>query len=446
MKDKIQSEITALQLNSATFHNVSVTPTLINFFYGKNGVGKSTIAREIYANNGVTWADGKSKNDFSVLVYNDDFIKRNFETLDSLNGVFSIGEEDINIRNQIEEKTAERNQLREDFTAKNNEKSTKEKDKDALTQSFNRAAFDSALAFRSDFKDALAGKLRTDGFISELIKQTNPVNHDLEELKNLYNTAFSKDSRDYQEFKPIDPASLVSSLLVDKSIVSSSNSTFADFVKKIQASDWVRHGHETFKNTNDKCPYCQQSLPVDFEENITSIFDEQYQKDIDGLKQFQSEYQNCVKSMSNILDTNLRDVYPKLNLTEYNDKFNIFKVKATKNISDIALKLKTPASPVKIEDLTSLINEINSIIDELNVQIKTNNDILATKQAKKVECTRKIWELIYSKLKPQIDAYQTSLAKLGTEIQTLNNELSLIKDEGKALSAIITQLKQKFTK
>ena len=45
MNTKMPAAIEAITLDAATFHGVSVEqPTLINFFYGNNGTGKSTIA------------------------------------------------------------------------------------------------------------------------------------------------------------------------------------------------------------------------------------------------------------------------------------------------------------------------------------------------------------------------------------------------------------------
>jgi len=55
MNTKMPSAIEKITLNAATFHGVSVEPTLINFFYGNNGTGKSTIARAIHADEGLSW-------------------------------------------------------------------------------------------------------------------------------------------------------------------------------------------------------------------------------------------------------------------------------------------------------------------------------------------------------------------------------------------------------
>lgn len=79
MNGKIPSAITGIKLNRATFSNVPINGlTFVNFFYGNNGAGKSSIAHAIEEEDGITWADGKTAADYDVLVYNQDYINRNF--------------------------------------------------------------------------------------------------------------------------------------------------------------------------------------------------------------------------------------------------------------------------------------------------------------------------------------------------------------------------------
>ena len=52
---KIRTCISKVQLNDKTYHQEGFCPTLVNFFYGSNGSGKSTIARKISAREGLVW-------------------------------------------------------------------------------------------------------------------------------------------------------------------------------------------------------------------------------------------------------------------------------------------------------------------------------------------------------------------------------------------------------
>lgn len=108
MEEKMKSAIEKITLNDATFTNEVVEPTFVNFFYGRNGAGKSTIARTLRADSGVQWQDGRSAADYDVLVYDTEFIDANLKSYDNLAGVFTVNETNISIQEQVEQLNADR--------------------------------------------------------------------------------------------------------------------------------------------------------------------------------------------------------------------------------------------------------------------------------------------------------------------------------------------------
>ena len=100
MQSKVPSEITRISLNDATYKDcgVSIQPTLVNFFFGNNGTGKSTIAKAIKADTGTTWRTGKTATDYSIHVYNQDFINANLQDYHNMPGVFTVNEVNIEIQ------------------------------------------------------------------------------------------------------------------------------------------------------------------------------------------------------------------------------------------------------------------------------------------------------------------------------------------------------------
>ena len=80
MNGKIPSAITGIKLNRATFSDAQIPElTFINFFYGNNGAGKSSIAHAIEEGDGITWADGKSAADYEADFKKTDFAGNNVE-------------------------------------------------------------------------------------------------------------------------------------------------------------------------------------------------------------------------------------------------------------------------------------------------------------------------------------------------------------------------------
>ena len=100
MEGKIPAVIRSITLDGRTYHNVALSPTLINFFYGKNGTGKTTIAQNIRDGIGIA----PIPIDYDVLVYDHDFIAHNIREDSAMPGEFSINEGNIEKQQEIADK------------------------------------------------------------------------------------------------------------------------------------------------------------------------------------------------------------------------------------------------------------------------------------------------------------------------------------------------------
>ena len=447
MSIKMPSEIEKLMLNAATFHSVEVTPTLINFFYGNNGTGKTTIARVIDPNNtengqpaDVTWKSGKTAVDYSVLVYNQEFVEANFRDYGKLKGVFTVGEQNIKIQTDITEKTAQRAEQDKQNGVNTTEKERKEKERDALLVGFQETCWNKSKALREEFGDTQTGFKRKAEFAVKTLQTTNPTQHNVGELRTLYETAFDPNARTYNEFKPLGRVTRLKDSncndLLAKPIVSSSDTDFARFIKALNATDWVRQGHERFHETPDgKCPYCQQELPHNFDEQLAACFDAQYQEDIDALRSFYDDYKSDMQGFVDLLRANLQDAYPKIGTKEYETKLALLEKLIEGNLKKIDRKIKEPSSVVAIDNdgVKTVREELNTLVEEFNKQIKANNDIVGAKRQKQAECTKKVWELIAFTLQSDTASYKAKRKTCDDEITAL---LKLITDGGKVSRAL----------
>ena len=78
------------------------------------------------------------------------------------------------------------------------------------------------------------GKKQKKNFAEAIIKEANPIDHDLTELERLYDVAFDDSARAYSEFKKAAATtygSLPGKDLLDRMIVSSSDTPFAKFMR-----------------------------------------------------------------------------------------------------------------------------------------------------------------------------------------------------------------------
>lgn len=447
MQRKVPSAITTITLNRATFTNVPIDElTFVNFFYGNNGAGKSSIAHAIEEDDGVVWADGKSAADYDVLVYNQDFINDNFVNYSDLKGVFIFGEEDVEAKKKIAALTDEKKEKSDAKATATEEYKQKTAGIDAALTRFQSTCFSQTAEIRSRFDKCLDGKKQKKTFADAILGEKSPQEHDLSELERLYDVAFDETARAYPEFKKAGATtygSLSGKDLLDKIIVSSSDTPFARFLKALgsTASDWVRDGHTHFTGTaGGKCPYCQQKLPANFESEIAACFDAQYQQDIRDLGQFRDAYNRETAEIIRALKANTADVMTSVDLRAYQEKLALLESNFEINRQRIAEKTKEPSKTVSLEDTDTLLLEIGAMIDDVNKLIKANNDVVAEKKSSKARCKVEIMQHLAFMLASEVTSYQNEVARLKKEIEDVTERGKKLKTEIADLTREISDL------
>ena len=102
MPEHPEPVIKHVALDRATFRHVCFDPAQVNFFFGRNGTGKSTIARAIAENAGLSWRGGPaSAGEFRILLFDRAFIEANFRQAGPVPGVFVLNARNAALREEI---------------------------------------------------------------------------------------------------------------------------------------------------------------------------------------------------------------------------------------------------------------------------------------------------------------------------------------------------------
>lgn len=446
MKPKMQSAIEKIILNDATFTGEEIEPSFVNFFYGKNGAGKSTIARTLKSNTDIQWQSGKSASDYDVLVYDTDFINANLANYGNLAGVFTVCETNIEVQKRIDELGEQKKEKGELYKSAKESSVKKQEEKDMALVEYQDECWKQTEKIRIVFDPVITGKKKKALFAEEVLSLT-PVEHDFSELESTVNTIFHGDDKRYATYAKagkVTYASLPGYKLMGKAIASSSETPFASFIKALNATDWVRQGHSHYAGqTEGKCPYCQQKLPANFEQDIAACFDAQYQNDIAAIAKFQSVYKSETDAILSVLKNNLNEIMPGLNTEDYQAKLKTLSDAITINVQRIDAKIKEPTTIASLEDIDSLLLEIGAIIDKINVQINARNDIISDKKNRKVKCKTEVWEYIAYVLKDVVQKYRDTISKINADITALNTQMKSMIAEGNKINAEISALNKK---
>lgn len=436
----MQGVIHSIELNENTYDNVTLNPTLINFFFGKNGVGKSTIAHKIEGKN----FPDISLNNYEVLVYNSDFIHRNIREDATLSGVFSLGEENIEIKQSIAQKESQLQNLRREYVEHKNLCDKKSAALDQLKLVLKDKCWKETEWVRNNLPETIKGYRTKIAMANQLLTITVPRKHNMNILANICQTAFGSDDTIFQKLSTIDLLELQSIFGFDtlaKVITGSADTPFADFIRLIGAVDWIKQGHQKFSDiSKNQCPYCKQELPVDYEQQFASCFDERYEVDCDALQKFQLSYLSAVENILKTVQQNKMLPSPNINLAEYINKVETLNVTLELNKKMLSDKITAPSMAITLGDVDGIINELNEMIDTVNQSIETHNTIIQSKKGKQKECITYVWEHMAFLTRSILAEYTIDCTSIQHEIDILNFKMSALKEKGPALKKEISTL------
>ncbi|MGX8701787.1 AAA family ATPase [Caproiciproducens sp.] len=441
--DRIKTAIQKITLNDNTFSGESFEPTLINFFFGNNGTGKSTIAKNIGLPATTEWVPGVVPTDYDLLVYNEEFIINNIQSYGNIPGVFTITQQNATIKAEVDKKTSALRDLRTKIKSAGETVISDQEKQKKVDTAYEKSIWDLTDATRNKYKETQAGFTRDKKKFVAHLEGYSPVDIDKAALTQLYTVAYGAEDTKYTEYKPVDASTIPTSPLLQESIVGSSDTAFAKFVHALNASGWLSQGHKAYQHeAGKKCPYCQQDLPATFEDDLASCFDEQYKKSISEFEQFVATYKTAMNAVYLLLTENSKNPFICDLLPEYKAKFDLFMERAQNNVSLLKQKTDNPAQTIALLDLTDILHEINAIIEQINTKIKEHNAVLNARESKQQDCIKQVWKLMAFMCKSEIAVHKSEKSRHEADLATLTQQLDQAKTDAEDLQRDIGRLNQ----
>ena len=288
--------------NIATYSSpVNVNFKNLNFIYGGNGTGKTTISKlisgEIQHPSCTVDFDSQESTD-KVLVYNKTFVERNFREVGEIAGIFTLGSEAGDILDIIKSKEDELENTRSeiksrDTSIKNFEQKIREQE-----SAFDDDCWSTKSKYDKVFPLAMTGTRGSKKVFSKKCLEEHKSSDDtpaksIEELQKLYQAAYTKGAAQYSLYDQLDLLKahlLDENRLLRKSITGKADSDIGRFIEYLGASDWVRRGTELAKHSGGKCPFCSQPLPENIYSDIEAFFDDAYQQECNELSRYLTDY------------------------------------------------------------------------------------------------------------------------------------------------------------
>lgn len=430
--------------NVATFDNEGVQLDdlkKVNFIYGANGSGKTTISNFIHDNSdtkfsncSLVWQNGLP---LKTLVYNKDFRERNFGK-GKLNGVFTLGEATAEQIKIIEKKNEDLNVIKADGTQKREALEKQKAEKEKLENEFKETTWKKVYKQNeTTFKEAFTGSLQKESFKNKLLQEFENNTSQLQTLDVLKGKAETIFGKQPQRIDSISQISFERVMEIEtndiwkKIIVGKADVDIAKLIQKLNINDWVNQGRDYIQD--DTCPFCQQeTITDDFKNQIENYFDETYLTDIKSLKELKQEYnaltQNIINQLNEIETTQKAFDNTKLDVDKFSAYLKTLTSQNTTNNEYLNNKVKEPSRSIELVSIKEQSDLITELINQANTEIKKHNDIVTNYATERNNLIQDIWKYL-------IEDYKT-------EITTFNNTKDGLE---KGIANIEKQRKEKLT-
>jgi wobble nucleotide-excising tRNase len=448
--------------NVATYDNTGIQIgglKKVNFVYGANGCGKTTISNFLYnltddKYNSCTFS-WQNETHLTTLVYNKDFRERNFGK-GKLGGVFTLGEATAEQIKVIEDKTELLKVLKADGLKKRETHTSQLQKKENLEESFKETTWTKIYKkHEPTFKEAFTGALQKESFKNRLLQEFTTNTVSLESFENLQEQSKTIFGEIPQTISPINLIlfdriiEIETNNIWKKVIVGKADVDIAKLIQKLNINDWVNQGRD-YLQEDKTCPFCQEkTITEDFKSQLENFFDETYLNDLKSIKELKQEYNSLTQNLINELNTietyqkNFK--YSKLN----NDKFSAFlKTLISQNAANnefLNNKVKEPSRSIEFSSLKEQLDLILELIKIANSEIKKHNDIVANYNTEKANLIKSIWKLIIEEFKTEITKFNSAKNGFQAGIIALKSQIDTKLAEYKTLDIEINNLSKNVT-
>lgn len=419
------------------------TDKRINLIYGLNGAGKTQISKFLANQEDENFKDCNIEglNNEEILVYNQDFIEKNFYNTDKQQGIFTLSEENITIKQEIEKLQEELMGLKS--SQNENEGKLKEKQEDIIKieNDFKEDIWKIKQNHSGNFKDFFEGKMGSkESFLNFIKSKIGEVlsldvinqNMNLEELKKQY--TFLTDTTQVKlknineipntEFKNIENNSIFNEI-----IVGNQNSVIADLIKKLENEDWVKDGFDKYVlQDSQTCPFCQKdTITQEFKSYLENYFDKTYEERIKEVEKLNDEYQNLFSNTPSIEIFYRRDILDIKDL-EFEKLYSQVTSKLQENIRKIQEKIKEPSKKIELEKTDEVFENLNNYIKQIQQKIIEFNGKLDNQESELKELEKAFWKFAIFEKKEIIEKYNKDKKEQEINKGVLDKENQTIKD------------------
>lgn len=433
----------------------------INFFYGANGAGKTTISRlienpVISADSRITWLRNSQ---IPAMVYNNDFISSNFTDSKELQGVFTLGQAEQAQLDRLASLKDERKRHEKMKTKSvilldgEDGKTGKNAELISLEAKLAARCWEQKTKHDDHFKGAFTGlRNNKEAFKARVLQEYVSNSSALVDLANLQERAlvlYGEQPSKISSVPSLDLSRLTSfetSPVLAKKVIGKDDVSISAIIQRLGNSDWVRQGIKFLEHTDGQCPFCQQNIPHDFEKNLADYFDETFEADCKAVAVLYSNYFQFADEVLTQARNLLESDCAHLNKDKVSLEIQALEAVILVNKSWMDKKVSNPSSEVKLEGLKNIEDGIAGLVDAANVKVTEHNRLVASFAAEQNKLTGEIWKyVIDTELKNTLADYASEKDTLQKSITGITSSLDKAREDIKNVDIEIDKIETALT-
>ena len=450
LKDVATYDFTGIQLENLR---------KINFIYGSNGCGKTTLSKLIYDPENIAysscsliWEGGLS---VKTLIYNKDFRERNFGK-GKIDGVFTLGQATKEEIEAIEKMQTELSALKTKGIEKKNTLEKQEGLKLQEDNSFKEIIWrDIYKENEVVFKEAFRGFMKKETFKDKILYEFENNKEQLftiEELREKSQTIFGKTPVTLSSLTTIEFNHLLeieNDRIWKKKIIGKADVHIAKLIQKLNLNDWVNEGRD-YITENDTCPFCQQeTITEGFKKQLEDYFDESFTQDIVQVKTLLNEYSRDSHNLQNLLEQiesqQKNDPESKLKMDSFSALLKTLISQFVTNKELLTNKEKEPSRSIQLISTKEQLEELQKLMIECNKEIKDHNDIVNDYTNQKNKLISAIWKYLIEGHLATIENFAKKQEGLTKGIESLKKQHQELREKYLALNKEIREANKNVT-
>lgn len=431
-----------------------------NYLFGSNATGKTTVSRVIadetsFPTCRVIWKGGTK---LQPMVYNHDFVERNFTQSAELKGVFTLGEKQVDTLAKIAVAKGELDALTtkiENLTqGLQGADGTAGKQGELAT--LEAALKDKCWAQKQKHDAKLQGAF--EGFRNSAEKFKNKVLQELvsnaatlqaqADLEKRAESVFGPTPTTEASIAAIDTDKLIDHELdpiLKKRIIGKEEVDIAAMIKKLGNSDWVREGRGFYDSNNGVCPFCQQSTTEAFAKSLAEYFDETFVMDSKRIDDLATDYATDAARLQQQLAAIIAAPSKFLEVEKLKTEKELLDTKITLNNQRLAGKKKEASQVVELESVGNVVTAIKGLIDDCNTKVAEHNKMVANLATERTTLTSQVWKFILEELKTDLVAFKTAKDGLNKAIEAMKTQIENVTTEKAKKASEIRELEKQTT-